>query len=67
MVLSSNGKTVLWSVLSLETTLLLLVSQAQSLALPNGGAPSSVGKYFSTSGNSKEGVFHRSFLGSPLT
>ena len=50
IVLSSNLKTVLLSIKELATTLLLIVSHAHFFELPNGGLPSSVGKYLSTSG-----------------
>ena len=51
MVFNSNGKTVSLSISSKLTTSPKAVFQAQSFALPKGGFPSSVGKYFSTSGN----------------
>ena len=51
MVFSSKGYTVLFFNFSLETTFFARESQAHSVAFPKGGFPSSVGKYFSTSGN----------------
>ena len=50
---NSNGKTDLLSIKSQLTIICFSVSQAYSLALPNGGSPSSVGRYLSTLGNSK--------------
>ena len=44
IVFSSNGNTVLWSILSFDTTLLSDVSQDQKSEFPSGGYPSSVGK-----------------------
>ena len=43
------------------------VSQAQVVAFPNGGCPSSVGKYFSTSGNTIGKCFLSIICGKPFT
>ena len=50
IVFNSKGKTVLLSILEFSTTEFESMSQAQTSAFPKGGFPSSVGKYFSTSG-----------------
>ena len=50
IVLSSILKTVLLSIKEFLTILFFTVSQAHSSEFPNGGLPSSVGKYLFTSG-----------------
>src|SRR5690606_20784367 len=67
MVLSSNGNTDTLSINSLPTTLCAAVLQAHSLELPKGGCPSSVGRYFSTSGKRTGRYFFSIICGSPFT
>ena len=53
IVFSSIGKIVVSFISEVFTILLFTLSQAHSSALPSGGSPSLVGKYFSISGSFK--------------